>query len=619
MEINKIFAKDIVRCHNTEKADVRFQDGALRHAIGTHCFQVMRACQNAERSTDGFGWTYNHAAMIAYWKGHFYVDYLSDPVSEHVPPSQTLIARSKDGAVWSKPVVLFPPIEVLSSPYIGPKKEELTKETVECVMHQRMSFFVSSDNRLLATGYYGIAPNDTIAPNNGYGAGRVVREVYEDFTFSDIYFLRFNEKGGYNEDNTKNYPHYTKSSDAGFVAACEELIHNRLVSQQMWEEERLDTDYFTQPGAEAISYYTLPNEEVVGVYKKSLVSKSVDKGETWSPLEVDYSIETSTGKTWGQKTADGKYALVYNPTTDSAHRWPIAAVSGDNGQDFDNLLTITPEVSPHKYAGLYKNLGPQYIRGIVEHNPQPEDNRLWLAYTVNKEDVWVSGTELPLRGVEMEELNEDFTKREPSNFAKGWNLYVPMWSPVRIEQAPGMEENAMVLSDSDPYDRCRAMRVFPEKEAFEATMKVMANGQDDKTSYTVEIQDRHGCEAVRFYFRNDGVVVVKNGGRYDEFCTYEKGQWMNITVRGNRYLNNYTVKIEQNGVVNEKKFKFNLSVYSVERILFTSKTTLPFNTLEDCGKWGDLGDLENADVPLKMGSFAVASVGVRELSVEEAI
>lgn len=613
--------KDIVRCHNTEKADVRFQDGALRHAIGTHCFQVMRACKDAERSTDGFGWTYNHAAMIAYWKGHFYVDYLSDPVSEHVPPSQTLIARSKDGAVWSTPVVLFPPISVASAPYIGPKKEKLIKDTVECVMHQRMSFFVSSDQRLLATGFYGIAPDDTIAPNNGYGVGRVVREIYEDFTFSDIYFLRFNEKGGYGEEQVTNYPHYTKSEDAGFVAACEELLHNRLVTQQMWEEERLDKAFFTQPGAEAISYYTLPNQEVVGVYKKSLVSKSTDQGESWSPLELDYSIETSTGKTWGQRTADGRYALVYNPTTDSAHRWPIAAVSGENGQDFDDLLAITPEVSPHKYAGLYKNLGPQYIRGIVEHNPQPEDNRLWLAYTVNKEDVWVSGTELPLRGIETEELDEDFTACASGSFVKGWNLYVPLWSPVRMEKVAEKqsceEENALVLWDEDPYDRCRAMRVFPEKEAFQTTMCVMADGQDHRTAYTVELQDRHGSEAVRFYFRNDGVVVVKNGGRYDEFCTYEKGKWMDITIRGNRYQNNYTVKIVQEAATAEKRFKFNLSVNSVERILFTSKTALPFNTLEDCGKRGDLGDLKDADVRLRKGRFAVASVKVSEIPMEE--
>lgn len=615
----ELFAGDIIRCHNEEKADVRFQDGALRHAIGTHCFQVMRACRAPEHWTDGYGWTYNHAAMIAWWNGYFYVDYLSDPVSEHVPPSRTLIARSKDGAVWSRPVELFPPISVASAPYIGPKKELLTKETVDCVMHQRMSFFVSSDNRLLATGFYGIAPDDTIAPNNGYGVGRVVREVYADFTFSDIYFLRLNKEAGYTEENTTVYPLFTVSPDEGFVKACQELIDDRIVSAQRWEEERLAKDVFTQPGAEAISCYTLPDGEIVGVYKKSLVSKTADGGVTWSPLETDSSLETFTGKTWGERTQDGRYALAYNPTTDSAHRWPIAAVSGENGQDFDNLLAITPEVSPHKYAGLYKNLGPQYIRGIIEHNPKPGDNRLWLTYTVNKEDVWVSATELPLRGTETIEVDEDFTVQAPSNFVNGWNVYAPLWSPVRIEAAPDGQGSSLNLYDSDPYDRCRAMRVFPEKEAFCVEMRVMASGQDDKTAYTIELQDRHGSAAVRLYFRNDGVLVVKNGGRYDEVCTYEKDCWMDITIRGNRYRNQYAVCIEQKCTAFEKKFQFNLSVYSVERILFTSKNVLPFNTLEDCGKWGELGDLKDADVPLRMGRFSIASLAVEAIPVEEKI
>ncbi len=617
MKRQNYFEKDWIRCHNQEKADVRFQDGALRHAVGTHCFQVMRACKEVSRSTDGFGWTYNHAAMLAYWRGHFYVDYLSDPVSEHVPPSQTLIARSEDGAVWSRPVVLFPPISVSSAPYIGPKKELLTKERVDCVMHQRMSFFVSSDDRLLATGFYGIAPDDTVAPNNGYGVGRVVREVYEDFTFSDIYFLRFNEKAGYSGENTHNYPHFSESGDAGFVAACQELLGNRLVTQQMWEEERLDREFFTQPGAEALSYYTLPGGDVLGVYKNSLVTRSSDKGESWEPKKANYSIETSTGKVWGQRTADGRYALAYNPSTDSAHRWPIAVISGENGEDFDDLLAVTPEVSPHKYAGLYKNLGPQYIRGIVEHNPRPDDHRLWLAYTVNKEDVWVSATELPLRGTETEELQEDFAEWAPGHFVKGWNLYVPLWSPVRIEEAPDGSGQSLTLYDSDPYDRCRAMRVFPEKEIFEAVLRLMPEGQDDRTAFTVELQDRRGSEAVRFYFRNDGMIVVKNGGRYDTFCPYEKGKWMTVTVKGNRYTNQYTIKTEQEGKVHQGRFKFNLSVCSVERLLFASKTTLPYNTLEDCGKWGELGDLEQADVPLSMGRMAVSAVSVREISPEE--
>ena len=130
MSTSDYFNKDLVRCHNHEKADVRFQDGALRHAVGTHCFQVMRATQNVETSTDGFGWSYNHAAMLVYWNNTFYVDYLSGPVSEHLPPSHTLIAWSEDGARWSRPVVLFPLMEAPSAPYIGPNKEELTKETV---------------------------------------------------------------------------------------------------------------------------------------------------------------------------------------------------------------------------------------------------------------------------------------------------------------------------------------------------------------------------------------------------------------------------------------------------------------------------------------------------------
>ncbi len=598
------FANDLIRCHNEEKADVRFQDGALRHAVGTHCIQVMRATQKKESSTDGYGWSYNHAAMLAYWRGRYYIDYLSDPVSEHVPPSQTLIAWSDNGVDWTRPVVLFPPVEAPAAPYRGPLKELLTGDTVACVMHQRMSFFVSSDDRLLATGFYGIAPNDTIAPNNGYGVGRVVREIYEDGTFSPIYFLRINEKAGYTMENTQLFPLFEDSGDAGFAAACRELLSDRLVTQQMWEEERLDTDFFTQPGAEALSYFTLPDGRVLGVYKNSLVTCSKDGGESWSPLETDHSIETSTGKVWGQKTGDGRYALAYNPTTDSAHRWPIAVITGDNGQDYDGLLAVTPEVSPHKYAGLYKNLGPQYIRGIAEHNPRPEDGKLWLAYTVNKEDVWVSCTDVPVRGVETKELDEDFEQMDTGGMVPGWNIYSPLWSRVRVEEKPE-GGRCLTLYDADPCDRARAMRVFPEKERFAMSMRVKADGQDEKTSYTIDVEDRHGSGAIRLYFANDGNIVVKNGGRYDVFCPYEKGEWMQIRVAADRFENTYTVAVEQNGKQYSKTFHFNLSVRSLERILFTSKKTLPFNTLEDCGKWGDLGNLPGADTKLKEGTFCV--------------
>lgn len=618
MSLKKQFEQDIIRCHNTKKADVRFQDGALRHAIGTHCIQVMRAGKDPERATDGFGWTYNHAAMLCYWKNHFFLDYLSDPVSEHLPPSQTLLTWSADGLSWEKPVVLFPPIEVLSSPYCGPSKEELTKDTVPCVMHQRMSFFVSSDNRLLATAFYGIAPNHGIAPNNGYGVGRVVREIKEDFTFSDIYFLRFNEKGGYTEENTKNYLHFTKSEDEGFIGACRELLSNRLLTQQMWEEERLDTDFFTQPGAEALSYFTRPDGDVVGLYKNSIVTKSSDRGETWTEKEVNYSLETATGKVWGQKLKDGRFALAYNPTTDSAHRWPIAVISSDNGRDFDDLLAITPEVSPHKYAGLYKNLGPQYIRGIVEDNPQPEDNALWLCYTVNKEDVWVSRTPLPLHGIETKPVKEDFSSYIIGSHIDTWNLYSPMWSKVSLAHTEA-EGNCLCLKDGDPYDRGRAMRVFPAYEALTLKTRIYLNSKADASQFTIELQNQYGMDAVRLYFTHNGELVVKNGGRYDTVHTVNMGEWLDLTIKANCLTNQFLVSISQGDKSFEQKFRFSLSVNDLERILYTTKSSLPFNTVEDCGKYGDLGDLEHADEKLQESTYYISTFEVQEASAEQAL
>ena len=63
-------------------------------------------------------------------------------------------------------------------------------------MHQRMGFYVAPDGRLLAMGFYGI--------NDGYGIGRVVREVYKNNEFGPIYFIRMND----NWKGEVKYPFY---------------------------------------------------------------------------------------------------------------------------------------------------------------------------------------------------------------------------------------------------------------------------------------------------------------------------------------------------------------------------------------------------------------------------
>src|SRR5215212_4424292 len=53
--------------------DLSVHDGRLRPAIGTENVQVFRANRTRPDMADGFGWTYNHAPMLAYWNGKFYL------------------------------------------------------------------------------------------------------------------------------------------------------------------------------------------------------------------------------------------------------------------------------------------------------------------------------------------------------------------------------------------------------------------------------------------------------------------------------------------------------------------------------------------------------------------
>ena len=155
--------EDPIRYIGLEKADIRFYDGALRHAVGAKHYQVVRANREHPESQEDYGWTYNHAPMLCYWNEHFWIEYLSNPVSEHLPPSHTLLTWSRDGETWSKPVVIFPQYALPEGVYTGPKKE-LIKPGDTAVMHQRMGFYVSQEGRLLVLGFYGVAWMFTPAP-----------------------------------------------------------------------------------------------------------------------------------------------------------------------------------------------------------------------------------------------------------------------------------------------------------------------------------------------------------------------------------------------------------------------------------------------------------------------
>ncbi|HEY1021988.1 MAG TPA: six-hairpin glycosidase, partial [Flavisolibacter sp.] len=83
-------AQDTIRYTGKTLVNVDYHHGQLSPAIGVHNIQTFRA--NREHPEwAGTSWTYNHAPMLAFWNGRYYLQFLSNPVGEHEPPGQTFL------------------------------------------------------------------------------------------------------------------------------------------------------------------------------------------------------------------------------------------------------------------------------------------------------------------------------------------------------------------------------------------------------------------------------------------------------------------------------------------------------------------------------------------------
>lgn len=568
--------KDILTVTDLALADIRFQDGALPHAMGVKSFQVMRANRAHPEWSDGFGWTYNHAPMIAHYHGCLYVEYLSNPVSEHETPGQTLICRSENGMDWSFPQVIFPTITVSTHPYKGPKSELLTDE-IQTVPHQRMGFYVSKNDVFLALSFYGIVHDRSIsAPCDGWGVGRAVRRIFPDGSFGDIHFLIYNEPAGYTRENTDVFSCYKESGDPELIQACDELLSDGAMIRQMYEEQKFDKALFPTPGAQALSFYTAKDGKMIGVYKQGLTSVSTDQGKTWSTLTENPTVRTASGKVWGQRTGDGRYALAYNPSPDGQHRWPIAIVTGEDGYTFSNMLSVTGWMSPQRYGGIDKNLGPQYLRGICERNPQPSGGSFFLTYSNNKEDIWASEIPVPVLQGEENDIRECFDGE--SDLPRRWSIYSPAWAPVR------MEEGSIVLRDTDPYDRAQAERSIKKAGKGEIELRLSADSVAPGASIVIELQDDAGRTPVKAVFDAEGRFLAREGGRTEPRAEYVQGKQYSIRF----CYDCLKAKCEITFGEWKKTLSFSENVHAIARVSIATKDLkqIPYSDTESNGKYG---------------------------------
>ena len=441
------YNRDVV--HYTGKTIARPErhDGGLKPVVGIHSIQTMRG----EKP-----WTYNHQPMMAYWNGQFYMHYLTDPRHEHEPPGKTMLQTSKDGYTWSTPVELFPEYPVPDG-FTKASLPGIEAKDTKAIMHQRVGFYVAPNGRLIAIGNYGIALTPKDDPNDGNGIGRVVREVKSDGTFGPIYFVYYNHD--FNSKNTL-YPYYKKSKDKAFVKAVDDMMADPMQRMQWVEEaDRNDPLIPLNKAYKAFSGYTLPDGRKVALWKHAVTSLSADGGNTWrQPCDRAPGFVNSNAKIWGQRLTDGTYATVYNP---AEYRWPLALSLSSDGLEYNTLSLVNGEVTPLRHGGNYKSYGPQYTRGIQEGNGCPKDSDLWVTYSNNKEDIWVSRIHVPIRMEATTHADGDFKKYSNLSDMTDWNLYVPQWCTIQLK------EGIMSLHDSDPYDYAKAERIIPASKELE--------------------------------------------------------------------------------------------------------------------------------------------------------
>lgn len=522
-------ASEPVRYVGGVTIDPGVHEGRLRWAIGTESIQVMRVNRKHTDIATDSGWSYNHAPNLAYWNGKFYLQYLSNPVDEHIAPGQTLLTTSVDGKSWTTPQIIF-------APYKAPEGVTIPQGYHGYMMHQRMGFYTAPNGRLLTLAFYG----HTEDPFQEGGIGRVVREIYKDGSLGPVYFIKYESHAKWNETNT-SFPFYTTSKDAGFVAACNALLNDRLKTLQ-WRDEDDDRDTLyaenrNDDHLSALSYFHRKDGKTVMLWKKSKAALSGDEGKTFSPVKVPTLI-MSGGKNWGQKTEDGRYAMCYNPIDNSEYRYPLTIVTSDDGAVFDNMLLVQGEVPPRRFYGRWKDFGPCYMRGIDEGNGNAPGNDMWLTYSMNKEDIWISRIQVPVQYAVTTPVNDNFNSLKAAGIIPNWNVYSPKWAPVSIADFPSAANKSLQLSDEDPYDYARAIRVFKETTNADLKFRLYA-AQNNEGELSVDITDRYGNRPVRISLNDKGDILLDEGGKLRIIKKYAGSTWYDFHVTVNATLKGY--------------------------------------------------------------------------------
>lgn len=308
-------------------------------------------------------WQFNMHPFLVHFEGRFWAMWSSGRVDEDSSSQLIRYATSLDGRTWSEPRTLAHDPDGEAGPFRWMPGGLEVRE-----------------GRLYA---YGTLHKGTDKKGTHWQEARLHRFRWEGKSWLD--------EGSIASDSLIYYPPMKNpGGDAEILVRRTSTAHIFTVlwspATNRWEETELPGYVLPNYRMSETSHYIGPDGVVhliirdQGRSEKLYHSVSLDRGRTWTvPVQTNYPDAVS--KNFSKRLSNGWCVLINTPVTRSV----LVASFSKDGWKFGNPVVLRRDPSPLRYKGKYKDEDSfNYSDGIEV------DGKLWLIYSVNKEDIVVS-------------------------------------------------------------------------------------------------------------------------------------------------------------------------------------------------------------------------------------
>lgn len=312
-------------------------------------------------------WQFNMHPFLAHFEGRFWAMWSSGRVDEDSSSQLIRYATSPDGKTWSEPQILAPDPDGEDGPFLWMPGGLEVRE-----------------GRLYA---YGSLHKGTNKKGTHWQEARLHRLRWDGNDWIDegsvasdtlIYFPPMKNPGGDGEIVVK------RTSTAHIFTALWRVAENK------WTERELPGYALPNYRMSETSHYIGPDGVIhliirdQGASGRLYHSVSVDRGKTWTvPVQTNYPDAVS--KNFSKCLSNGWVVLINTPIT----RSDLVASFSRDGWTFRDPVILRRDPPPLKFKGKYKNeYSFNYSDGIEV------DGKLWLIYSINKEDIAISSYDI---------------------------------------------------------------------------------------------------------------------------------------------------------------------------------------------------------------------------------